>query len=268
MRSAPALRSLLAGGPTFALSGLALLLLAAPFVGLVLSSTTADLWSALSHPLFVPALGLSLWTTTISVGLMILLGTPLAWLLSRSDSAWSRVVTAGVNLPLVVPPAVLGIGLLLVVSPSTPLGGLLTGLGVQISFTSLAVVLAQTVVAAPLYVLGAAQAFARVDPELLAVARTLGASRVGSFWRVALPISLPGMVGAAALAWARALGEFGATLLFAGSLTGRTQTMPLAIYRALEEDLDVAIALSLVLTVCALVALLGLLLLPRRSLTS
>jgi molybdate transport system permease protein len=136
-------------------------------------------------------------------------------------------------------------------------------LGVQIPFTTIAVVLAQIVVSAPFYIQAAAAAFRRVDPDLLLVGRTLGQSSSGAFFRVAVPLALPGLISGAALSWARALGEFGATLLFAGNLTGTTQTMPLAIYMALESDVRVALALSLVLAAVSVLLLFGLRLAPR-----
>ena len=130
-------------------------------------------------------------------------------------------------------------------------------------FTTIAVVLAQVVVSAPFYIQATAAAFRRVDPDLLLVGRTLGQSPAGTFFRVAVPLALPGLISGAALSWARALGEFGATLLFAGNLTGTTQTMPLAIYMALESDVRVALALSLVLAAVSVLLLFGLRLAPR-----
>jgi molybdate transport system permease protein len=163
-----------------------------------------------------------------------------------------------VDLPIVVPPAVVGIALLLTFGRSGLLGAPLTALGIQIPFTTIAVVLAQVVVSAPFYVQAAAAAFRRVDPDLLIVARSLGQRPRGAFFGVALPLALPGLMGGAALAWARALGEFGATLLFAGNLPGITQTMPLAIYAALEVDVRVAVALSLALAAVSVLLLLAL----------
>jgi molybdate transport system permease protein len=172
------------------------------------------------------------------------------------------VVEAVVDLPIVLPPAVVGIALLETFGRSGLVGPVLVALGIQIPFTTLAVVLAQVVVSAPFYVQAAAAAFRRVDADLLIVARTLGQTQRGAFLRVAVPIALPGLIGGAALAWARALGEFGATLLFAGNLPGTTQTMPLAIYAALESDVRVAVALSLVLAAVAVFLLLALRLAP------
>jgi molybdate transport system permease protein len=163
-----------------------------------------------------------------------------------------------VDLPIVVPPAVVGIALLQTFGRRGVFGGWLASLGLQIPFTTTAVVLAQLVVSAPFFIQAASAAFRSVDADLLIVARTLGQSPGGAFVRVALPMALPGVIVGAALAWARALGEFGATLLFAGNLPGTTQTMPLAIYMALESDVRVATALALVLATISLLLLLGL----------
>lgn len=231
-------------------------LLIVPIAGLVIASSPADLRAAVHDPLFLPALVLSARTSLISLGLVVLLGTPLAWWLGRSRSRTARAVEVLVELPIVIPPAVVGIALLYTLGRRGPLSGLLDIFGLQIPFTTTAVVLAQVVVAAPFFIQASASAFRSVDADLMLVARTLGESPRGAFFRVALPSALPGVVVGAALAWARALGEFGATLLFAGNLPGTTQTMPLAIYMALESDVRVALALALVLATVALALLL------------
>lgn len=240
-----------------------LLLLVVPLIALALASSAADLAVGVGSPLFAPALWLSARTTAVSLALVVATGTPLAWWLATGSGRGTRVVEALVDLPIVVPPAVVGIALLETFGRSGLFGAQLGALGIQVPFTTLAVVLAQVVVSAPFYVQAAAAAFRRVEPDLLIVARTLGQSQRGAFLRVAVPIALPGLVGGAALAWARALGEFGATLLFAGNLPGTTQTMPLAIYAALESDVRVAVALSLVLAAVAVLLLLALRAAPR-----
>ncbi|MEY4549949.1 MAG: ABC-type molybdate transporter, permease protein, partial [Pseudomonadota bacterium] len=182
--------------------------------------------------------------------------TPLAWTLARSRSGIARAAEVLVQLPAVVPPAVAGVALLLAFGRR----GLLSALyppGFGISFTTGAVVLAQVFVSAPFYVQAALSAFRRVDGRLLIVARSFGAGPLRVFARIALPLAAPGLLAGALLSWARALGEFGATLMFAGNLEGRTQTLPLAIYTALEADLRAAQALSIVLVVVALGLLLG-----------
>jgi molybdate transport system permease protein len=239
-----------------------LALLVLPLASLVVASSPSDLADGMRSPLVGPALWLSARTTAVSLAIVVLGGTPLAWWLAIGSGRTTRVVEAVVDLPIVLPPAVVGIALLETFGRSGLVGPVLVALGIQIPFTTLAVVLAQVVVSAPFYVQAAAAAFRRVDADLLIVARTLGQTQRGAFLRVAVPIALPGLIGGAALAWARALGEFGATLLFAGNLPGTTQTMPLAIYAALESDVRVAVALSLVLTAVAVFLLLALRLAP------
>ncbi len=244
--------------PTLLVALPMLFLLALPVLALLLSSSPTDLAAAVDHPLFLPALSLSARTSLISLAIVLLAGTPLAWWLAAAPPGRSRTVELLVDLPMVIPPAVLGIALLQAFGRGGLMGPVLMGLDLQIPFTTSAVILAQVVVSAPFYIQSAAAAFRRVDPDLLLVARTLGESRTGAFLRVSLPMALPGMVGGAALAWARSLGEFGATLLFAGSLSGTTQTMPLAIYTALESDVRVALALALVLGGAAVLVLVAL----------
>ena len=228
-----------------------LVLLALPMLALVSSSSMADLLAGIEHPLFSPALSLSLRSTLMSLVLIVLAGTPLAWWLAHTTGRLGGAVSTLIELPIVLPPAVVGVALLQAFGKNGLFGDVWTAWGLQIPFTTLAVVLAQVVIASPFYVQSARAAFRRVDPDLLLVARTLGQNRYGALLRVAVPVALPGLIGGAALAWARALGEFGATLLFAGNLSGHTQTMPLAIYTALESDVRAALALALVLAAAA-----------------
>lgn len=231
--------------------------LALPLLALFATATPSDLLSGLRHPLVWPALRLSLLTTSITLALVVVFGTPLAWTLAQTRSRFARVVETLLQLPIVVPPAVAGIALLLAFGRLGWLAPLLRPLGVSITFTTTAVVLAELFVSAPFFVLAATSAFRRLDPKLVTVARTFGASPGRIFFRIAIPLAAPGLFAGAALAWARALGEFGATLMFAGNLEGRTQTLPLAIYTALESDLRAAQALSIVLVVVALALLLA-----------
>ncbi len=240
-----------------------LMLLVLPVVALLFVSSPADLAAGVEHPLFAPALWLSAKTTLVSLVIIVAAGTPLAWWLAVTRSPARRAVELAVDLPIVLPPAVIGIALLQTLGRNGLFGELLTELGLQIPFTTTAVVLAQVTVAAPFFVQSAAAAFRRVDADLLLVARTLGCSPAQAFVRVAVPVALPGLVGGAALAWARALGEFGATLLFAGNLPKVSQTIPLAILTALESDVRAALALALVLAGVAVVLLLGLRELPK-----
>ncbi|MDE0222387.1 MAG: molybdate ABC transporter permease subunit [Spirochaetaceae bacterium] len=252
-----------AGTAPFLLAVPMLGLLVLPVLALVLATSPADLAAGPRHPLFSPALWLSARTSVIALVVVLAAGTPLAWWLAAARAGPTRAVELLMRLPIVIPPAVVGIGLLATFGRSGVLGPLLQALGLQVPFSAAAVVLAQVVVAAPFYVQSAAAAFRRVDADLLIVARTLGQRPAGAFLRVTLPLAMPGLIGGASLAWARALGEFGATLLFAGNLPGVTQTMPLAIYTALESDVRVARALSLALAVLGLGLLLALRLLPE-----
>jgi molybdate transport system permease protein len=243
--------------------GILALLLALPIVALVVTTTRVSLVAALSHPLVWPALRLSLLTTLVSLSLVVVLGTPLAWTLSRSRGRLARTVETLVELPIVVPPAVAGVALLLSFGRHGLFSGVLYPAGTSLAFTTGAVVLAEVFVSAPLYVQAANAAFRRVDSRFVVVARTLGASPLRVFLRVALPLAAPSLLAGAALSWARSLGEFGATLMFAGNLRGVTQTLPIAVYTALEADLEVAQALSVLLVVVAL----GLLLVARAALS-
>ena len=249
--------------PIFVLALPMLGLLLLPLLALVSASSPHDITAGLDHELFTPALWLSAKTTSLSLGVIILFGTPLGWWLAKAESKKIKIVELLVDLPIVLPPAVVGIALLHTFGRRGVFGDVLATLGLQIPFSVIAVVIAQVVVAAPFYIQASAAAFRRVDPDLLLVAQTLGSTPVNVFRKVALPIALPGIISGAALSWARALGEFGATLLFAGNLAGETQTMPLAIYSALESDVRAAVAIALVLAAVALVLLLGLRLIPK-----
>jgi molybdate transport system permease protein len=223
-----------------------------PLVALVATATRADLAAGLANPLVAPALRLSLATTLASLAVVVALGTPLAWTLARAQGRWARAVETLAQLPIVIPPAVAGVALLLAFGRRGLLAGWLYPVDWAPPFTTVAVVLAQVFVSAPFFVQAGVSAFRRVDERLVTVARTFGASPLRVFLRVGLPLAAPGLIAGAAMAWARALGEFGATLMFAGNLQGVTQTLPLAIYTALEGDLRAAQALSIVLVVVAL----------------
>jgi len=228
-------------------AALLLAFLVVPLLALVLGTTQEDFVQAVRGPVLGSALAVSLVTTGFSLLVTIFLGTPLAWLLARGSGRLVRTLETLVELPVVVPPAVAGVALLLAFGRQSPLMRFLWPDGGSLALTGAAVVLAQVLVAAPLYVLSAKSAFGELDEELLLVARTLGATRLTLFWRVGIPIAKSGLLAGALLAFARALGEFGATLMFAGNLEGRTQTLPLAIYTALESDLGTARVLSTLL---------------------
>lgn len=239
--------------------------LAAPLLALVTMTTRADFEAGLAHPLVWPALRLSLLTTAVSLLFVVAFGTPLAWTLARAQGRLARAFDPLVQLPIVIPPAVAGVALLLAFGRRGLLAGWLYPEGWSVTFTTAAVVMAEVFVSAPFFVQAATSAFRRLDGKLLVVARTFGASPLRVFFRIALPLAAPGLVAGAAMSWARALGEFGATLMFAGNLQGETQTLPLAIYTALESDLRAAQALSLILVAVAFALLLFVRAVLRRS---
>jgi len=218
-----------------------------PLIALLLRTAPERLWETLGTGPVQQAVGLSLRTAAAATGLSILLGTPVAYLLARRRFRLKRAVVALVDLPIVLPPAVAGLALLMVFGRTGLLGGVLEGLGISIGFSPTAVVLAQTFVAAPYYVRAAAIGFSHVQEELEQAASIDGASNRQVFQKVTVPLAWHGLVSGAALTWARALGEFGATIIFAGNFPGRTQTMPLAIYLGFQLDLDTALTLAVIL---------------------
>jgi molybdate transport system permease protein len=234
-----------------AVAGVLVAFLAIPVLALFVTITGAEFAAGLRHPLVWPALRLSLQTTTASLFLVVLTGTPLAWTLAKARGGAARAIETLIQLPIVVPPAVAGVALLLAFGRRGLLAGWLYPEGWSVTFTTVAVVIAEAFVSAPFYTQAAISAFRRLDPRVLVVARSFGASPLRVLFRVAIPIAAPGLVAGAAMSWARSLGEFGATLMFAGNLRGETQTLPLAIYSALEADLRVAQALSILLVVTA-----------------
>ncbi len=231
--------------------------LALPLVAIFVDVGPAELIGSLDDPGATDALILSLQTTAIALALIVLIGTPAAWLLATRSFRGRAVAITLVELPLVVPPAVAGIGLLAALGPEGILGSALADAGVELVFQTAGVVVALTFVASPFYVRQALAAFGALDAGLLEASRTLGASEARTFVRIAVPNALPGLLTGAALAWGRALGEFGATLVFAGSLSGVTQTAPLAIYERLGDDFTAALALSAVLVAVSGAILLG-----------
>lgn len=238
-----------------------LLFLVIPLVALLLGSTPAEFTAALRRTDVQQALTLSLRTSLISTFLAVVFGTPLAILISRGRVPLRRLVDAMIDLPIVLPPAVAGIGLLMAFGRNGLVGRSLDAFGLQIPFTEIAVVFAQLFVAAPLYVRAAIIGLSQVDEELEAAALIDG----GTTWQVlryvSLPLTGPALLAGAVMTWARAIGEFGATIIFAGNLAGRTQTMPLAIYLGFEMDLTLALTLSLILIGCST----GVLVLIRRT---
>jgi len=248
------------------LGGLFSILIALPLAAIFMRALpTGLLGEAVGRPVVLDALRLSFFTTLLTLGVTLALGTPIAYLLARRRFPGRVVVDSLVEVPMVLPPAVVGIGLLMAFGRRGLLGPALESLGLTISFTTTAVVVAQFFVAAPFYVRAARAGFLAVSREPEEAARTDGASEWFTFWRVTVPMAFPALLGGAAMCWARALGEFGATIMFAGSLQGKTQTMPLAIYSALEGDLDAALVLSAILAIVSFSALLVLRLTVRLT---
>jgi molybdate transport system permease protein len=203
------------------------------------------------------ALRLSLITSTLTLGLALLLGVPLAYLLARTRFPGKRLVDTLVDLPMVLPPTVAGVALLVAFGRRGVFGGVLEATGVELAFTTTAVVFAQLFVSAPFLVRSVKAGFEAVDPTYEQVSATLGVSPLRTFWRITLRLSRPALVGGAVLCWVRSLSELGATLIFAGNFEGRTQTMPLAIISAFEssQGLVGAMALSVILLVVAFILL-------------
>jgi molybdate transport system permease protein len=234
---------------------LLLLLLTLPLVALILRVPSASVLAGLSDPMVLQALRLSLVTSLAATGVVILLGLPMAYLLATRTFPGKSIIEALVDLPLVLPPTVAGLALLLAFGRAGLAGRALSMIGLEIPFTTLAVVIAQSFMSLPLFVGSARAGFSSIDRRYLEMAKTLRAPPGYSFWRVMLPLAAPSLIAGAAMTWARALGEFGATITFAGNLPGVTQTMPLAVYMALQSNLDAAIALSLILMVTSLALL-------------
>jgi molybdate transport system permease protein len=228
-----------------------LFFLVLPVVAIFAHTAPGKLISSLGDPEATDALRLSIETTAIAVAVIALVGTPAAYLLATRRFRGRSVLVTLVELPLVLPPAVAGIGLLAALGPDGILGGALRDAHITLVLQTAGVVVALIFVSAPFY-LGLAQAsFGAVDRTLVEASRTLGSTEAASFARVAIPVALPGLSAGLALAWGRALGEFGATLMFAGSFRGITQTVPLAIYDQFATDFPAALALSAILVAVA-----------------
>ncbi len=233
-----------------------MLFLTLPLAGLLVRAPWSTLAERLGEPRVLEALRLSLVTATVATLVCLLLGVPLAWLLARVAFPGRRLVRALVTVPLVLPPVVGGVALLLVLGRRGLVGQWLdTTFGVTLPFTTAGVVVAETFVAMPFLVISVEGALRAADLRFEEAAATLGASRWTIFRRVTLPLIAPGIVAGAVLCWARALGEFGATITFAGNFPGQTQTMPLAVYLALETEPEAAIVLSLVLLAVSVIIL-------------
>jgi molybdate transport system permease protein len=262
-RSRRELESLRAGGglpwPLGVPALVATLFLLVPLAGLLIRAPWRGLGRILADSQVLDALRLSLLCATSAMGISLVLGVPLAWVLARSRARGISLLRALVTLPLVLPPVVGGVALLLAFGRQGVLGRYLDQwLGVTLPFSTAGVIMAETFVAMPFLVVTVEGAIRAADRGYEEAAATLGASRLTVFRRVTLPLITPSLVAGAVLCWARALGEFGATITFAGNFPGRTQTMPLAVYLAMESDPEAAIALSLVLLLVSIAVLAGL----------
>ena len=250
-------RAILAVG-FFVATLIALGFLLLPIVAIFAHTSPGNLVSQLSNPVVTDALVVSFRTIAIAQALVVLFGTPTAYLLATRRFPGRSLLVTLVELPLVLPPAVAGLGLLAAFGRTGLLGSSLDAFGISIPFTQTAVVLAVAFVASPLYVRQGIAAFEAVDPNMVAASRTLGADSTRTFFRVVIPLARGGLAAGFALALARGLGEFGATIMFAGSLQGVTQTLPLAIYAEFDRNFDATLAMGALLVVISAALLLAL----------
>jgi molybdate transport system permease protein len=245
--------------PLLAPALVAVAFLVLPLAGLIIRAPWSSLGTVLTGSAATQALVLSLWTASVATAISLVIGVPLAWTLARGSFPGQRLLRALTTLPLVLPPVVGGVALLLAFGRTGLIGRYLDSwFGLTIPFSPVAVVMAETFVAMPFLVITVEGALRSADQGFEEAAATLGASRMTVFRRVTVPLIAPSLGAGAVLCWARALGEFGATITFAGSFPGRTETMPIAVYYALETDPDAAIALSLVLLFVSVVVLVSL----------
>ena len=224
-----------------------LLFIALPILALFARSSIPDIFTNLDQRQVSQAISLSLTTSLLTTMITWLFGTPVAYLLSQRRFCGYPIIDTLVDLPTVLPPSVAGVALLMAFGRKGLLGGWFSSMGISIPFTIVAVVMAQTFIAAPLYIKAATIGFAGVSQELKQAAALDGANRRRIFQYVVFPLSWPSLLSGSVMTWARSLGEFGATIIFAGNFPGRTQTMPLAIYIGFEIDLNVALTLSIIL---------------------
>lgn len=233
--------------PWWLLSIPLLAFLALPLIALLFRISPTDLWNNLQTPQVYEAVGISLKTTLITAFVSILFGTPVAYILARRQVPFRAFIDTLIDLPIVLPPAVAGVALLIAFGRRGLVGTYLSDFGIEIAFSQVAVVMAQTFVAVPFYVKAAALGFGAVDRELEQAAAIDGANTWQVFRHITLPLAWTALISGGVMTWARALGEFGATILFAGNFPGRTQTMPLAIYIGFELDLDIALTLAVIM---------------------
>jgi len=244
--SARAKETALKVGPAILLI-LAVAFIALPVASLFIKSPMDATIRSLHDPVVMDALRLSLMTSSLTTSIVVLMGTPVAYIHARFNYFGKEIADSLIDLPVIMPPAVAGIALLMAFGRMGILGHYLNAFGISIAFTTLAVIIAQVFVSSPFYIRQARTSFEDVDLSFESAARTLGASRTYTIFHVILPIACNGLISGAIMAFARSLGEFGATIMFAGNFQGRTQTMPLAIYTAMQGDLDVSLCLALIL---------------------
>jgi molybdate transport system permease protein len=243
------------------------LYLALPVVALFFR-TTPDLFvSSLSNPQVISALWLSLTTTVTSLIIVILVGTPFAFIHSRTTYPGKVIVDTPIDLPLVLPPAVAGFSLLVLYGRAGLLGRYFNMLGISIAFTTLAVIMAQIFVASPFYIRQAKSLFEQFDRNYEYTARTLGASPLRTFLTITIPLTAGGLVSGAVMTFGRALGEFGATIMFAGNLPGVTQTMPLAVYVGMESNFDMGLTISILLVIISFIIMIAVRIITRKELS-
>ena len=236
-----------------------------PILSLVIWTVNREAWRAMTTPVALDALLLSVRTTSITMAVLLLVGTPAAYVLARVDFRGNRVINTLIDVPVVLPPSAAGIALLLTFGRLGLVGKYLDVFGVTLSFTTTAVVMAEIFVAAPFYIRQAVSGFAKVDKTIEEAAQVDGADQWRRFFEVTVPLALPALVAGALTAWARALGEFGATVIFAGSFRGITQTIPLAIFAEFQSDIDAAVALSVLVLGFAFVVILAVRYLTRKA---
>jgi molybdate transport system permease protein len=233
-----------------------ILLFLIPILMLFVRTSPQAVLANIGQVTMLQAISISLRTTLASLGLILILGTPLAYWMGRYQFRYKKALDTLIDLPTVLPPSVAGLALLMTLGRRGPIGAWLGNIGIEVAFSTAAVVIAQTFIAAPFYVRAATLGFAGIDTEIEQAAQLDGASRWQTFRYVILPLSRIALLSGGVMSWARALGEFGATILFAGNFPGRTQTMPTAIYLAFETNLDSALILAVILVMIAFFSLL------------
>ena len=258
-------REWLASGLAIGALGLLAGFITVPILSLVVWTVSEEAWGAMASPVARDALFLSMRTTATTMLILVVVGTPAAYVLARGRFRGNRALNTLMELPIVLPPSAAGIALLLAFGRFGLVGGYLNAFGITLSFTTMAVVMAEVFVAAPFYLRQATTGFAEVDRTTEEAALVDGAGRTAAFLRVTVPLAFPALVAGAVTAWARALGEFGATIIFAGNFRGVTQTIPLAIFSEFQSNIDAAVALSVLVLGFAFAVILTVRHLTRRA---